>query len=110
MKKALGRLNIPIPANIDDIIEIADGDIRAAINNIRFNGKSTEASSVTKVDSQLLLFRALGRILTSKRKQDDGTKNPPLNPFEERIPKSLPDKYLRRLLTYPYPEDQCVLR
>ena len=106
MKKAIGRLSIPLPANIDDIIEIADGDIRAAINNIRFNGKSTDSSSVTKVDSQLSLFPALGRILRSIRRREDRKDNP----FEERIPKSLPDKYLRRLLTYPYPEDQCVLR
>ena len=37
MKKALTRLAIPLPANLSEIIEMSDGDIRSAINAIKFN-------------------------------------------------------------------------
>ena len=37
MKKALNRLKVPLPANLAEVIEISDGDIRQAINTIKFN-------------------------------------------------------------------------
>ena len=98
MKKALARLSIKT-ANISEVIELADGDIRSAINTIKFNSVVTnkQANSCSALDSQLLLFRALGRILNSKREL---TK-------EEPIP-SLPTHLRRNTLTY-VPEDQCTL-
>ena len=98
MKKALNRLPQKV-ANLNDVIELADGDIRSAINTIAFNGaKATKGNSCAAVDSQLLLFRALGRILNSKREL---TK-------ESVVPSTLPTSLQRNELSY-VPEEQWAL-
>ena len=37
MKKALNRLKVTLPSNLAEVIEVSDGDIRQAINTIKFN-------------------------------------------------------------------------
>lgn len=101
MKKALNRLPQKV-SNLSDVIELADGDIRSAINTITFNGSKKGAkgnSCAAAVDSQLLLFRALGRILNSKR---ESTKEEPT------IPSTLPCHLQRHQLSY-VPEEQWAL-
>jgi len=100
MKKALVRLGASA-TDIANIVDTADGDIRAATNAMKFNSiMSKSGPSSSFVDSKLLLFRALGRILNSKR----------LESAEKQTFCSftLDPAHRRKELEYPIPEDQCM--
>ena len=36
-ERALNRLKVTLPSNLAEVIEVSDGDIRQAINTIKFN-------------------------------------------------------------------------
>lgn len=103
MKKALARKHNLSTKVMKEIVEAADGDIRQALNMVHFNSSQIEGPNkftCEKGDSKLLLFRALGRILNSKRvDQREKTK------FRNY---SLSTENQRQCLQYPEPEAQCL--
>ena len=66
----------------------------------KYFSAQTKKTTCASTDSQLLLFRALGRILNSKREEN----------LEVKVPSYIPDRFKRKELVHPIPENQCTQR
>jgi len=98
MKKALDaiiteashlKLKPPSRDRIDQIVQIANGDLRLAINTLQFSSNDKtklKGGSLSSKDSCISLFQGLGRILYKKNAEEDPndvTKSYPENLIEQ---------------------------